>query len=353
MNARTFCVKGGNSIATRKDVAYLAGVSEATVSRVFNDTGPLREATKSKVLKAAKALNYHPNAIAQSFAKGRSGNIGVIVPYISKVHLFSTHYFSEILSGIGMKLGEAGYGLLLLFQSPEAPKSYVQLFQSQKVDGCIILGAKDNPEEVEAISTLERHQLPYCLVNQSFMELDLHTIDAQHYEGSFQAVSLLLGKGFKRIAFLNGPMEYSNSKERFVGYQAALRASGIEPLDKWLFQGNYSRKSGYQAAVQIQAVLSEIDAIFAANDRMALGLMQGLNDFGLTAGRDYALMGYDDSDAARLTHPPLSSVRVPFFEMGCLAAQHVLEMLSSGNIHRVKERLPIEIVERASTQVNT
>jgi LacI family transcriptional regulator len=339
-------------LANRKDVAKLAGVSEATVSRVFNNIGPLREETKQKVLQAAEALNYHPNAIAQSFARGKSSNVGVIVPYLQKVNLVSTHYFSELLSGIGAKLGEFGYGLLLLFQSPDGPRDYVQFFRSQRVDGCIILGSRDVPGEVEALEKLHELDLPYCLLNQTFSGYDFHTIDANHVVGSFQAVSSLLKKGFEQVIFLNGPMEYSNSTDRLKGYMEALAKSGrVSNNPEIIFQGNYSRKSGYQAAESVASLLPNIKAIFAANDRMAIGLMQGLGEKGYLTGRDYAIVGYDDSEIARTSTPPLSSVKVPLFEMGQLAAEKVLQKITQVESKNIPDLLPVTFIERVSSQL--
>ncbi|MEH7009577.1 LacI family DNA-binding transcriptional regulator [Neobacillus niacini] len=340
-------------MANRKDVAKLAGVSEATVSRVFNNIGPLREETKQKVLQAAQHLNYHPNAIAQSFARGKSNNIGVIVPYFQKVNLMSTHYFSELLSGIGEKLAEFGYGLLLLFQSPEESKDYIKLFHTQKVDGCIILGSKDVPGELEALDKLHQLQLPYCLVNQTFSGYPFHSISADHLDGSLQAVSSLLMKGYKQIIFLNGPKEFSNSIDRLKGYETALINAGMPYNPQLVFQGNYSRKSGFQAAPGIASLLPEISAIFAGNDRMAIGLMQGLSEQGYQASRDYALIGYDDSEISRMTSPPLSTVHVPLFDMGQLAAEKVLRLISQGTMTVIKEQLPVTFIERASSQLKT
>ncbi|WP_338787056.1 LacI family DNA-binding transcriptional regulator [Metabacillus sp. FJAT-53654] len=352
MNACTYFRLEVNILANRKDVAKLAGVSEATVSRVLNNIGPLREETKRKVLLAAEELNYHPNAIAQSFARGKSNNIGVIVPYLPKVNLMSTHYFSELLSGIGAKLGELGYGLLLLFQSPDAPKDYVQLFHSQKVDGCIILGSKNVPGELEALEKLQQLNLPYCLVNQTFSGYSLHSIDADHSSGSFQAVTSLLKKGFEHVIFLNGPTEYSNSIERLYGYEDALEKAGIHLNPELIFQGNYSRKSGVQAADYIAPLLPDFRAIYAANDRMAIGLMQALSEKGYQAGRDYALIGYDDSEISRMTSPPLSTVKVPLFDMGQLAAKKVLQLISKDSEEASTVRLPVTLIERASSLIS-
>lgn len=338
-----------NTLASRKDVAKLAGVSEATVSRVFNNIGPLREETKRKVLHAAKDLDYHPNVIAQSFARGRSNNIGVIVPYLPKVNLMSTNYFSELLSGIGGKLAEKGFGLLLLFQRPDEPKDYLQLFRSQKVDGCIILGSKDIPGEVEALEKLHQLDLPYCLVNQTFSGYSFHSIDADHRNGSFQAVTSLLNKGFKHVIFLNGPMEFSNSADRLKGYEEALLKRGLELNHHLLFEGNYSQKSGFQTAVKIAKLLPEYKSIFAANDRMAIGLMQGLSNLGYQAGQDYALIGYDNSEFSKMTSPPLSTVKVPLFEMGQLATEKVLQLISKDSKGEMNVRLPVTLIERESS----
>lgn len=338
------------SLAKRKDVAKLAGVSEATVSRVFNNVGPLRKETKQKVFDAAKSLNYQPNALAQNFATGKSGNIGVIVPYLPKVHLLSTHYFSEILSGIGMKLAKYQYNLLVIFQSPHEKKDFVQLFRSQKVDGCIILGSKDVAGEKDEIDRLHKSALPYCLVNQTFEGFPFLSIDANHYEGSLEAVSLLLEKGFKNIAFLNGPLEYSNSIERLNGFRDAHTNAGIEMNKELIFQGNYSRTSGIQRATEIGSLMSSIDAVFAGNDRMAIGLMQGLSKLGYQVGKDYALIGYDNSDIASMIQPQLTSVHVPLFEMGEMAVDKVLNALN-GKTEVFQERIPVTLIERESIQV--
>lgn len=351
MYACTFFREEDMTLANRKDVAQLAGVSEATVSRVFNNVGPLREETKQKVLKAAKKLNYYPNTLAKNFATGKSGNIGVVVPYLPKVQILSTHYFSEILSGIGVKLGEYEYNLLLMFQSPHERMNYRQLFHSQKVDGCIILGSRDVPGEREEIDKLHQAKLPYCLVNQTFEGCSFHSIDAEHYEGSFNAVTFLLNKGFKNIAFLNGPIEYSNSVDRLRGYQDALKKAGIKPNHDWMFQGNYSRTSGSTLATDVSMIMPEIDAIFASNDRMAVGMMQGLKKYGYEAGKDYVLVGYDDSDIASMVQPQLSSVKVPLFEMGKIAAQKVLSALLEDETKNFQKRLPVTLIERASTQL--
>jgi LacI family transcriptional regulator len=341
-------------MATRKEVADLAGVSEATVSRVLNGVGPVRESTRQRVLEAAAQLNYQLNVVAASFARGRSGNLGVILPHVPKVHLFSTYYFSEILSGIGQVVHERNYGLLLLFRNPAEVYDYVTLYRSQRVDATIVLGASSLPSETESIRQLKKSELPCCVMDQRFADFRIDTVEADHVEGACRAVRHLIDQGYRRIGFLNGSPQFSNSADRLQGYRQALREAGIAVDDSLIYAGNYSWTSGYAAAAQVHADLGRLDALFVANDRMAIGLMKGLRDRGCVLPDDLPIAAYDDSDAARLSEPPLTSVRVPFFEMGRLAAERLLDKLAEmekrgGTAPVIAEMLTPELIVRQSS----
>lgn len=339
-------------MVTRKEVAELAKVSEATVSRVFNGLGPMKPATKERVLEAAKLLGYHPNAIAQSFARRRSGNLGVVLPYMPKVHLFSAYYFAEILSGIGEQVREQGYDLLLSLLTPDDDLDYGRLYRSQKVDACVILGARDTESQRRSLLELQEQGMPFCLVNQRFEGLSFLEVDADHVAGSYQAVRHLLDEGYRKIAFLNGSPQYTNSLDRLQGYQKAMLEAGLAIDPSLQFEGNYSRTSGYEIAAKVWEIRDQVEAVFAANDRMAIGLMQGLRERGWIAGRDYAVIGCDDSDAAKLSDPPLSSIKVPFFEMGKGAARAVLASVGQGNYEtQLQVKLPTEVKIRQSSKL--
>ncbi|WP_317981756.1 LacI family DNA-binding transcriptional regulator [Paenibacillus glycanilyticus] len=333
---------------SRKEVAKLAGVSEATVSRVLNNVGPIKEETRIRVLEAAKELGYVPNALAQRFARRKSGNVGVILPFVPKVHLFSTYYFAEILSGIGEAAKACNYDLLLIFREPDSPRDYAKLFRTQKVDACIVLGAQNVVEERAALAELQEEGYPFCLVNQRFDEEGYLTVDADHESGSYEAVQHLIAKGFKQIAFLNGPDAFSSSGDRLAGYKRALEESGIRHEDERIFTGNYSRKSGYEAASRLSEGIrsKRIDAVFVANDRMAIGLMDGLREYGIEAGKDIGLIGYDDSDSSRIVTPKLSTVSVPFYEMGRRAA---LKLLAAETEEPGNTILPVQLIKRETT----
>lgn len=341
---------------SRKDVAKLAGVSEATVSRVMNNVGPIKKETREKVMNAAAQLGYELNALAQQLARQKSGNIGVVLPHVPKVHLFSTYYFSEILSGIAEVAKRENIDLLMLFQDTSSKKDYGRLFRSKKIDSCIILGATDTVSEREALQELEDNQFPFVIINQKFHEKNYAFVDGDHERGSYEAVTHLLDRGSKKIAFLNGPAQYSNSIDRYNGYIRALTERGIAFNSDWLFEGNYSRKSGELASEALVTTIKEghIDGIFAANDRMAIGVMEGLASSGLEAGKDYRIIGYDDSDGARIVSPRLSSVAVPFYDMGVQAASMLLAPTKDKELAIDQETtkshiLPVKLVIRQSS----
>ncbi len=326
------------------------------MSRVLNNVGPIKSETKEKVLRAAKKIGYVPSALAQQFARKKSGNIGVVLPHVPKVHLFSAYYFSEILSGIGEVAQSNDYNLLLIYRDLSGKRDYSTLFRAQKIDACIMLGSQNIPEERAALAELQKQNYPFCLVNQRFDEEDYCTVDADHIEGSRLVVEHLIHQGYRKIAMLNGPLSYSNSEDRYKGYIAALEQhklhSTLEYADELYYEGNYSRKSGYETASLLAEKIkqSDIDAVFAANDRMAIGLMNGLKEFNLEAGTDYGLVGYDNSDGSRIVSPPLTTVEVPFYEMGRQAAKLVLQTLENDkSTLSQKSVLQINLIPRESS----
>lgn len=333
---------------SRKDVAKLAGVSEATVSRVMNNVGPIKKETREKVLQAAEQLGYELNALAQQLARQKSGNLGVVLPHVPKVHLFSTYYFSEILSGIAEVARKENVDLLMVFQDPAKQRDYTKLFRSKKIDSCIILGSTDSEQERAALQELTDNSFPFVIINQRYTDTPFRFVDGDHEYGSYLAVTHLLEQGSKKVALLNGPEQYSNSIDRYNGYVRALQEHKISLQENWLVKGNYSRRSGINAAEQLAALINngEIDSIFAANDRMAIGAMEGLAVHQLEAGKHYRIIGYDDSDGAKIVTPKLSSVSVPFYEMGVKAASMLLDAE-----HQAKGSwvLPVSLITRQSS----
>lgn len=329
---------------TRKDVAERAGVSEATVSRVFTNHPAVKPETREKVLRIAEELGYTPNALAQSVARRRSMNIGIVVPYIPKVHIFSHDYFSEIISGAGEMAQQYGYDLVLFHRHAHQETDYRKYYLNKKVDGTILLGTKI--EEQEVLGDLYRQNAPFVLISNVLEMAPQFSVLADHQRGSYEAMQHLVRLGHRRIAFLNGPESYQDS---------IMRRKGVEQArDEWklreilYFQGDFSRTSGLRFADLFVGLDPRPTAIFAANDRMAIGFMQGLKQHGVFPGLEVAIVGYDNSQIAQFSDPSLTSVHVPHFEMGKLAVEVLIRQLEGKTIHG-PHILPTELIVRESS----
>ncbi|SDS21752.1 transcriptional regulator, LacI family [Paenibacillaceae bacterium GAS479] len=332
----------------RKQVAERAGVSEATVSRVFSESEAVKEKTREKVLKAAAELGYVPNELARQFARKRSGNLGVMLPFVPKAKLFSTYYFYEMMGGISEAAQQHGADLLLLHRMPGEDRGCGLLFRQQKIDGLILLGARDITEEREELLKLDAEGRSFAFVNQRIDGLEHRAVETDHRRGCFLAAEHLLQQGWRRPAFVKGPPGFSNSLDRLLGFRDAMpdELKGEHAV----LQGNYSRTSGLALAGEAAELLrsGRADAFVAGNDRMAIGLLQGLRQLGYEASRDYGLTGFDDSDGARLMEPTLTSVSASFYETGRMAALIALQAQSMP-----VDKLPVGLVVRESSLKRT
>ncbi len=315
---------------------------------MFNNPETVGEKTREAVLAAAAALNYHPNLIASNFVKGVSGNIGVIIPHIPHVHIFSVYYFSELLSGIGEALEENGYNLMLFFckADEKGVSDYSSYFKSGKVDGCVLLGTRRNDA---GILSLYADGYKFCLVNNYIEGTDIGYIDVDNVTGSYEAVSHLISLGHRRIAFLNGPENYTNSIDRLAGYKKALEENNIPFDEKNLFRGNYGKKSGYLASGALLDFGDMPTAVFSGNDRMAAGLIQGLTEKGVKIPEDISIAGYDDSDISTIIQPALTTVHIPFFEMGKRCIGEFIKQVKGEESGGFKVLIKPELVIRDST----
>lgn len=336
-------------MATREEVARLAGVSGATVSRVFNNLSIVQEETRQRVLDAARQLGYYPNCNARRLAASFTQSLAIMVPHVPGVHIFYRHYFAEILSGIATVANARGYDMLVRFYPmDESPRdSCMPILHEKKADACLLLGTRINDP---VIDTLKQADMPFVLINNVVSDEAVSFVDGDHKSGAKQAVEHLLNRGYKRICFVNGPPEYSNSRDREHGYVSALAKSGISLDSSLILVGRYSRTSGYRLADRILSLSPTPDAIFAANDRMAFGIYQRLRECGLKIPEDYGLVGYDDSEIAMYIDPPLTTIKVPLYEIGYEAAVGVINKVEGKVMGPIRKFLDTELVIRKSSK---
>jgi LacI family transcriptional regulator, galactose operon repressor len=327
-------------LVTIKDVAREAGVSVATVSRVWNDADFVSPETRQRVAAVAARLGYSPHGAARSLITRTTFALGVLLP-----DLYG-EFFSEIIRGIDHVAQAAGYHILVS-SSHESKDEIDAALRSMRgrVDGMIIMSS-----DLEAQRTLQALQgsFPVVLLNGGAEAKAFDTITIENHEGAREMTRHLVARGHRRIAMIGGPQRNYDAAERLRGYGTALRENGIEIEKSLIVQGDFSELSGHRAVEQLLALESQPTAIFAANDSMAIGALSALRENNLRVPEDMAVAGFDDIPLARYMNPPLSTVHVDISQLGERAA--ALLLLSLQKSTRLHEHLQLSttLVIRAS-----
>ncbi len=305
---------------TISDVAQLAGVSIATVSRVVNGTAPVAPETVQRVQQAIEALNYKPHMAARKLAGQRSGAVGLLLPEISG------DFFFPLVRGIAHEAQEAGYDLLIHVSSASREESHSLPLGDHNTDGLLVFTGRLKDSEIQRLYEME---FPLVLLFRTPPDgLSIPYVMFRNKEGARQLVEhLIVEHGRKRIAILRGPEGNEDSYWREQGYLEALEAQGIA-FDKDLVgAGGFSAR---MAQDTIQSWLLdglEFDAVFAGDDEAAMGAMLALRRAGKRIPDDVAVVGFDDVSFARLMDPPLTTVRAPIEEAAAEAARMLFQQI--------------------------
>ena len=325
---------------TIKDVAREAKVSVATVSRALNGSASVTEATRRRVLGVAARLRYVPHGAARSLVTRRTQTIGALLP-----DLFG-EFFSELIRGIDLAARARGLHLLVSSSHGDAAEAAAALRAMQgRVDGLLIMSP-----HVDA-GFLREHlssTLPAVLMNTAVEGAACSTLNIDNYGGAFAMTQHLLARGHRRLAFIAGPGGNFDASERLKGFNDALAEAGGK-LQAQILDGDFSEESGYRAGRRMLATAKRPDAVFAANDMMAVGCLFALTEAGLRVPDDIALAGFDDIPIARFVTPPLSTVRVSIADLGQGALEQlVAQMEAQDPAPQSVLTLGCEIVVRAS-----
>jgi LacI family transcriptional regulator len=337
-------VKAGAPV-TLRDVARVAGVHPATVSRALNEeTRPLvNEETARRVLKVAKQLGYQPNPIARGLKTNRSYTIGVLIPDLTNP------LFPPILRGIEDRLETAGYTPLIANtdNDPERELLDSQTMRARQVDGIIAATARQDHRLHDAL--LEAG-IELVLVNRRQGELPVSSATADDRMGMRLAVEHLLSLGHTRIAHLAGPLDYSTGLDRHESFHATMREAGHEPdPDLVLVAEAFTESEGARLCGQLLADGPPFTAVAAANDLIALGCYDVFAERGVRCPDDISVVGFNDMPFAARFQPPLTTIHIPHYEIGKAAAQLMLERLQDGDAQPREIRLEPRLVERDST----
>ena len=335
---------------TSLEVAQRAGVSRSTVSFALNGVAAanISEATRARVLTAARELGYAPDAAARTLATGRTHTLGLLICHAE--HLRVDAFVPQALHGIYREANRHGFRVIVeAVEDPYEPDAYMQLVRAKQVDGLVILNPRHGDEQ---LSQLIREGFPLVVMGASNVS-EAHKVWTSHNAApARQATEHLIALGHTRVAHISyGGFEYQGATERLQGYQQALAGAGL-PFDRALVrEGDFSPESGYAAMTSLLESEPDFTAVFVSNDTVALGAMAALRAHGLRIPEDVAVVGYDDIPLAALAAPPLTTVRSPALEHGELAAEILIALVRG---EEVKNKVPLEteLVVRASCGAN-
>lgn len=327
-------------MATIRDVAKAAGVSIATVSRVFNNSALVTRETAERVWRFANELDYWPNSAAMSLTTNRTRTLGVLLP-----DLYG-EFFSEIIRGIDDRARRDGYQILVSGFHDD-PGRVLEIARSMlgRVDGLTMLV----PDESIDVVAKVRRRLPVVLLNPREEQSHCSCVRVDNRAGSLAMVEHLVGLGHDDIAIVTGPPANIDADERLLGYREALLAAGLRPDPSREIPGDFREFSGFKAAEALLALAPRPTAVFATNDNMAVGLISALTAAGVRVGEDMAVTGFDDITIARYLRPALTTVHVDAFAMGRAGAELLLtEIQSDEEVDPSSVVMPAELVVRES-----
>jgi DNA-binding LacI/PurR family transcriptional regulator len=305
-----------------KDVAEKAGVALSTVSYVLNDSGPVADDRRTKVLEAVRALGYLPNETARNLKRQSVATIGLVVPDLVN------QYFAMIAEGVEQAASEKD--ILVVFCTPEATgegESWnSRLLRSQRLDGLIYLSGADT--RMEPLVDLMRVG-PVVLLDEKLPGFNLPSVVSENRQGAREVAAHLTSLGHRRLAILGGPPELWTAEQRLSGYREAIAAAGLDPDTIPVLTGDYRMASGERLADQALSgpVAERPTALICANDLMAIGALSYCRRAGLRVPQDISVVGFDDLPLVSLLTPSLTTVRQPARELGKEAVKLLLSLV--------------------------
>jgi DNA-binding LacI/PurR family transcriptional regulator len=330
-----------------REVAQLAKVSVATVSLVINENPRISTATKKRVRRVMQELGYRPNRLAQNLSRRDTQMIAVILPSLG--HAFADKYFGELLSGICERARKLNHKVMLEQATPEfiQDRQHIDLFERRFVDGALCLG---NSDRHPFLTDFAAANFPMLVVNNYFPQWDLEYAVCDYRGGAEQAMNYLLQLGHRRIGMITGSTWVRTARDIVEVYEQKLRAARVQPDPNWQEDGLFTEAGGAGAAQKLLERDPSITALFAANDKMAIGAMHYLHQVGVRVPQDISVIGFDDMQDSAFVNPGLSTVHLPLYEVGVLACERLVNRIR-GEGERVQAVLPTHLVVRNSTAI--
>ena len=324
-------------MATIREVAQLAGVSPATVSRVMNGTAKVDEEKRKRVEDAIRETGFKPNKLARALFKNSSGLIGLIVPNIDNP------FFNEIAKAIEEEAYNKGLHIVLCSSGNNTQKEAdnIQMLEQMKADGIILITNGNHTGRM-----IEKCSLPVIVVDRHITDCgEIAHIEADHYQGGKLAAEFLVKCGCRSILCLRGPQEFTSGRLRYQGYCDVCRENGIP--ERYV-DTKYSFESGIKAAYEMLERFPETDGIVATNDMVAISSYKVLRSKGIRVPEDIQIVGFDDIRFSSLVSPAVTTIHQPITEMGKRAVE-IIFRYAEGSEYSEKNVFDVYLVERETT----
>ena len=327
-----------------KDVAKMAGVSIATVSRVLNDIDVVNEDTKEKVLNAIKELGYRPNIIARSLKTQRTKTIGILIPDIS------SQFYPEIVRGAEDVANIYDYNVILCNSDfdVEKEKEYLRVLREKMVDGVIYMSSSLNDEILDLINELD---LKTILVETKDSQGLFPSVTIDNVTATYEGTKYLIERGLKKLAFIGVDSSTTNAwGERYIGFEKALKEAKIS-VDKNLVHFDTLKvKSGIEGAEQFVHSKKKFEAIVCASDEIAMGAINTLRENGIKVPEDVSVIGFNNNYAASIFYPKITTISQPSYDMGSVAMRMLIKLLNKKELEERHFVLGHELIKRDSTK---
>ena len=330
------------AMSTIVDVAKAAGVSTATVSRVINTPGAVRESTRDRVHQAMKLCNYRYNALARGFVTKRTHTIGLIIPTITNPG------FAESTRGIQDRADDAGLSVLLgnTNYDSKTEKKLIRVFLEMQVDGMVITTTKPKSK---ALQFLVNDSFPFVLLYSTIRRGPISCVGVDNFQGGYMATKHLIDNGHQRIAMIAGAFSFSDkSRHRWDGYRKCLRDNGIDYNNCYMIQTTYGLDSGRESIQKLLQLDPPPTAVFCSNDYLAIGVMEGARKMGLKLPDELSIVGFDDIPLASYVTPGLDTIHQPAYEMGIMGVEALVNHIENGSKPPFRRLLDLELIIRGS-----
>jgi len=333
---------GELDMATIRDVAALAKVSVATVSRVLNKKGYVNSDTEREVLRAMDLLQYVPNSVARVLAGKKMSVLALVIPDISNP------FFPELARGVEDAAQELGYNVFLCNSDNLAKKekAYVDILTKRSIDGIIFATSSLSQEEVDEVASIG---IPVVVMDRVSVSGNCSVIRVDNGHGVRLAVNHLLEIGCRKIAHIHGPTMINTAKERLLAYEEAVQTFDWY-TPSLMEEGGFHIEGGRAAVRKLLTRHPDIDGIFAGNDLMAIGALKELRSMGVAVPEQVAVCGFDGIQLAGIIDPELSTIAQPIYEMGALASRTIIEQIEKERQEYVAYELDVKFIERESTR---